>query len=376
MQPFEIFKAGKQTASNGAALDFSEDMLKAAVEAYDPALHEAPIVVGHPKDNHPAYGWIKSLSFADGQLIATPDQLDPEFSEMVTAGRFKKRSASFYLPDSPNNPKPGTLYLRHVGFLGAQPPAVKGLKDVSFAEEEGVVEFGDSSPWIWSRLAETFRGIREWIIEEKGIDAANKIISAYTIDDLNNQAEMKRNAPEPQIPAIPSFTEDNTMTPEQQKQLDDLKAENEVLKAQSAKLAEFSEKEKSIADREAALARKEIEGKVDGMITAGKVLPANKSQLVDFMSSLQDAEAVVEFGEGEKVEKFSQRAFFEKFLNDQPKVVEFEEKAPREDGINPGDLSNEEVAKKAVEFQEAEAKAGRQISATEAVTAVRAGKTK
>ncbi|MDL6388248.1 peptidase, partial [Escherichia coli] len=70
--------------------------------------------------------------------------LDPQFAEMVTDGRFKKVSASFYLPDSPSNPKPGVLYLRHVGFLGAQPPSVKGLKQVSFSEqEEGVVEFAD-----------------------------------------------------------------------------------------------------------------------------------------------------------------------------------------------------------------------------------------
>ncbi len=376
MQPFEIFKPGKQTASNGVSLEFTEDMLKAAAAAYDPALHEAPIVVGHPKDNHPAYGWIKSLSYADGNLIASPDQLDPEFSEMVDAGRFKKRSASFYLPDSPSNPKPGTLYLRHVGFLGAQPPAVKGLKDVSFSEEEGIVEFANSSPWIWSRLAEAFRGLREYIIEEKGIDAANKIISPYTIDDLNAQAEMKRNAPEPVVTPTPSFSEENTMTPEQQKQFDDLKAENERLKQAADKQADFAEKEKSIAEREKALARKEIEGKVDALIAEGKVLPANKSQLVDFMSSLQDADTVVEFGEGEQAQKFSQRAYFENFLASQPKVVEFKEKSKPEDGVKPEDMSIEEVSKKAVEFQEAEAKAGRTISATEAVAAVRAGKTK
>ncbi len=54
---------------------------------------------------------------------------------MVKAGRFKSRSASFYHPDNPNNPKPGVYYLRHVGFLGAQPPAVKGLKAVEFIKK-------------------------------------------------------------------------------------------------------------------------------------------------------------------------------------------------------------------------------------------------
>jgi hypothetical protein len=94
------------------------------------------------------------------------------------------------------------------------------------------------------------------------------------------------------------------------------------------------------------------------------------------MASLQDADTVVEFGEGDAVEKFSQRAYFEKFLASQPKVVEFKEKSKPEDGVNTSDMSNQEIADKAANFKEAEAKAGRVISTTEAVAAVRAGKVK
>ena len=83
---------------------------------------------------------------------------------MVRAGRFKKVSASFYTPDSPHNPVPGVYYLRHVGFLGAQPPAVKGLAPVpvNFAEgdtEEGCVSFDFAeSPGLLRWLADLFRG--------------------------------------------------------------------------------------------------------------------------------------------------------------------------------------------------------------------------
>ena len=66
------------------------------------------------------------LSLNGGDLLAEPDQLDPQFAELVGNGRFKKVSASFYLPDSPNNPKPGTLYLRHVGFLGRSHLPLRG----------------------------------------------------------------------------------------------------------------------------------------------------------------------------------------------------------------------------------------------------------
>jgi len=147
-KPLQIFKPGRHTAMSGAELAFSESDLAATAAAYDPALAEAPIVVGHPAADAPAYGWVKALAFAEGGLEAEPDQVDPAFAEMVAAGRFKKISASFYPPESPKNPVPGVYYLRHVGFLGAQPPAVKGLRAPSFAEGDEAVtlEFSFAEP--------------------------------------------------------------------------------------------------------------------------------------------------------------------------------------------------------------------------------------
>lgn len=143
MEPIEIFRAGTHTASDGRTLSFSAAMVAGCARAYDPGVQEAPLVVGHPKENAPAYGWVAGLEFRDGVLLARPNQVDPDFAEMVKAGRFKKVSSAFYMPDAPNNPAPGALYLRHVGFLGAVPPAVKGLKSASFAAgHDGIVTFG------------------------------------------------------------------------------------------------------------------------------------------------------------------------------------------------------------------------------------------
>ena len=68
-KPIQIFKPGTHTAMSGAVLAFSESDLAACAAAYDPAKHEAPLVVGHPKHDAPAYGWVKQLAFADGALI-------------------------------------------------------------------------------------------------------------------------------------------------------------------------------------------------------------------------------------------------------------------------------------------------------------------
>ncbi|MEE3690670.1 peptidase [Glaesserella parasuis] len=142
MNLIEIFKAGKRKDASGTEVNITTEDLQNVVQAYDVNTFEAPAVIGHPEHNAPAYAWVKSLHLENDVLMAEFYQVDPEFSEMVQKGRFKKISASFYLPDSENNPKKGALYLRHVGFLGAMAPAVKGLKSPSFADnEQGVIDF-------------------------------------------------------------------------------------------------------------------------------------------------------------------------------------------------------------------------------------------
>ncbi|MDR6915094.1 plastocyanin [Pseudomonas sp. 3296] len=146
MNPLHIFKPGTHTAQCGTTLNFTETDLAATVAAYNPALHEAPLVIGHPQHNAPAAGWVKSLSATAHGLIAEPQQIDATFAEQIAKGSYKKISASFYHPTAPNNPVPGVYYLRHVGFLGAQPPAVKGLRPIELAEgEPGVIQFSEAS---------------------------------------------------------------------------------------------------------------------------------------------------------------------------------------------------------------------------------------
>lgn len=131
MKPFEIFRTGTHTSLNGQTKDFSETDLDTIASSYDPQQHEAPIVIGHPETNAPAYGWIEKIKRVGDRLIAFPKQVSSEFSELVKTGAFKKRSISI-TPD---------LQLNHVGFLGAAAPAVKGLKDVEFAKNVDELEF-------------------------------------------------------------------------------------------------------------------------------------------------------------------------------------------------------------------------------------------
>ncbi len=144
IEPIEIFRVGTHTAMGGQTATYSEEMLQSCVDAYDPQKHEAPIVLGHPEHNTPAYGWVESLSVQGGSLFAKVKEVAQEFSELVQEGRFKKISPSFWPKGNRGNPVPSSLYLRHVGFLGAAIPAVRGMKNAEFTDDgAGLLTFGD-----------------------------------------------------------------------------------------------------------------------------------------------------------------------------------------------------------------------------------------
>lgn len=138
--PIEIFREGTFTPQEGKPLTFGAADLKAIADGYN-ANAEAPIVVGHPQTDTPAFGWVDKLTFKDGKLLATIKDVVAEFADMVKNGHYRKVSASLFAPKNAANPVPGTWYLKHVGFLGGAAPAVTGLKSVQLAAPSDTVEF-------------------------------------------------------------------------------------------------------------------------------------------------------------------------------------------------------------------------------------------
>lgn len=143
MARLHIFRQGCHVAMSGEAACFSASDLAECARAYDPHRYPAPLVLGHPDSNGPAYGHVVKLGASEGDLFAEVEP-SPALRGLVQAGRFKFLSASFWRPHSPGNPAPGSLSLRHVGFLGAHPPAVKGLAPVAFAES--LIDFSGCDP--------------------------------------------------------------------------------------------------------------------------------------------------------------------------------------------------------------------------------------
>lgn len=313
----QIFKGGKQVDSTGAEWD-GDALIDQAVASFNAAEHEPPAVVGHPKDNAPAFGWVEGLKaeVKDGGkvLLAKFREVVPEFEELVKGGRFKKRSAAFY-PDG---------RLRHVGFLGAMPPAVKGLADLKFEEGEQYIEFSEA--WSLGLVGAIFSRLRDWLIEDKGVDVADRLIPVFDIDFLKQEA----NRPEETASAVyheePKETEVTMGTEEKQF------SEAEVRAAADAAAAKAKEEGKKEAQREFA----EVERKrgIEEFIARnwptdgkGKLPPALLDAGVkQFMEQL-DGGAELEFSEGKKQSPLS---WFQEFLEGLPASGLFAEVATRD----------------------------------------------
>ena len=65
-----IFRAGRHRTIGGQTVEFSEADLAAVAAAYDAAVHEAPLVIGHPKTDDPAMGWVSGLKCVGPRLEA------------------------------------------------------------------------------------------------------------------------------------------------------------------------------------------------------------------------------------------------------------------------------------------------------------------
>ncbi|EFS2647608.1 peptidase [Salmonella enterica] len=302
MNLIHIFRAGTHIDMHGRRINFSDADLNEIAQNYNPDLHEAPVVVGHPKTDAPSYAWVSAVKKDRDGLKAEPRDIDPQFAELVKNRRYSKVSASFYCPDSPGNPTPGKYYLRHVGFLGAQPPAIKGLKPVSFAEdEEGVVEFAD---WGLQTTASLFSRIRDFIISQFGLEKADSVVPDYMIDSLRDEA-IRTETPVPAfsdpagIPAdeiIQPVPEHQAPTPPEEPAVDKelqvkLEQENADLKRQ------LEERNKAEAQRVATERHNASVAFADSLISDARLAPAGKNLVVAVLDALGSGESPVSFSE-------------------------------------------------------------------------------
>ena len=298
----EVFRPGTFLPMAGDAVTYSAEDLRAIAAGYDFAAAPAPIVVGHPKTDAPAFGWATGFDYDEvtDRLFATIGDLEPAFADAVKAKRYRKVSMSFFRPDAANNPKPGAWYPKHIGFLGGAAPAVSGLTPVSFADDAQALTFEFGEPGF-EQTASMLRSLRDFFIEKFGLETADKVLPAYQLEWLDNTEIAK--------PAIaPSFSE-----PQEQ----DVTKPNEAEFA--AREAGVAAREQKLAERERQLRHEDNVAFAETLVSEGRLLPASKDKVVQLLDAAP-AEATVSFS-GEAEASFADA--LRDILGAQPKSIEF-----------------------------------------------------
>ena len=267
----EIARTGTFKDSAGRPQTFTERDLAAIASAYDPARRDAPLPFGHPaSDSAPAFGWAEQLKSEGGKLFARFRDVPEKVRELVAGGHYRHVSMSL-MPDR--------VSLRHVALLGAAQPAIDGLK---------AVEFKDGGDAITVDFA-----------------AAVATKEATTDGDSKDTA------------AAASGEGDSMSIEELQRQVGQLTAQIETLRAENAELKKKAEshkqdKEKAEAARadaekkagqahaDFAAYREKVEGerreaRVSELVKAGKVKPAEKASVLDFAARLAAQTDTVDF---------------------------------------------------------------------------------
>ncbi|MBP1862151.1 phage protease [Rhizobium herbae] len=307
----EVFRTGTFTPMEGPAISYSAADLKAVADAYDEATAPAPIVVGHPTTDAPAFGWAKSFDFdaATGILHATVGEIAPAFSEAVKAGHYKKVSLQFHRPEGVANPVPGTWYPKHIGFLGGMAPAVTGLKNVAFSGDatDSVTFSASFGERGFEQTSSLLRMLREFLIEKFGMEDADKALPSYQLEWLNDATISNP-------PARPAFS---TPAPAPTKE-NDLTLQTDP--AFAAREADFTTREANLKEREQKIAHADNVSFAETLVTEGKIIPASKDKIVAFLDAVP-IETSVSFAAGEAAVPLAQA--FRTILSEQPKVISF-----------------------------------------------------
>lgn len=300
----EVSKVGTYQASSGVHFDITKEILSEMADNYNKELSGAPFVLGHPKTDDPAYGWVENFSFDGKKLFAegNVEDVDKEYRDLVDSGKYRKVSLSLYTPDAPNNPVPGKHYPKHVGGLGGMSPAIP-LAAMSFSEpdQEGIVEF---SYTMGSTIPGILRRLREYILGKEGKETADEVIPNWEIDSVIEQNKwdeerekereksfIKEENPERQ--GLREFSEtigEDSMSDNEKLNVE-LQGENERLKAQVARLQE----------KESIRRAESIKDFSEKLVAKG-VKPAGVKKLTSIITELESDQQVFSFSEGNEVD--------------------------------------------------------------------------
>jgi len=246
----EAFRGGTRASRGITAAQLAE------VAEDDFEANPRGLCFGHPKNDDPAAGRITGAKVEGNSLFVKVSDLAEKAVEGIKKSEWLNRSAAFFDPHHEANPRPGKWTLRHVGLLGGAAPGIPGMQPLkqafSFDAEGGLVA-NDEPP-------------------------ADALIFGAEPTPVHYVFESKEPAPV-------------EFTAEQIAENDRLKTERETLERERQEFAAAQTSQFQAANASI----------VDGLVAAGKVLPAEAPTLKLAFNALGREE--LEFGAADKSDK-------------------------------------------------------------------------
>lgn len=353
----EVFRAGPQTDSRGRLHTWTRAELDEFVRNHDPQL--APIVIGHPTGPAPRWGRAAEVRRDGDLLLAKFDQVNPVFEVAARSGAWPNRSIQAVRT-------PRGWRLGHVAFLGATPPAVEGLQPLAFAAAapDDDVWLFEGPCWDVERVSRLFRGLRDWLLASAGQDTADRVLPAWEVDGLAEDAAAQRAAGAALDNPNPAYSRGAQPMSGQ--------PSGEVAAEFAAAQARIAELEAEVERREAALAAAATAQRLADARAwvAGQahLTPAMATGMAEFVAALDGAETFEFAAAGGGTQQQRPGDWFRAFVGRLPETVALGRRTDPPPAV-PQDA--QAIADAAVEYQAAQAVKGRAVSITEAVAHVR-----
>lgn len=318
----EIFGIGtwKGTSTVKVTSEMLDQMVSAFHELSDKIEgFRPPIKLGHTdaqrflgqNSGSPALGWVAALRRMGDKVVADFRDVPSSLVDLIKRRLYNSVSIEL-MPKLEYQGRTFKNVLSAVAVLGAELPAVKGLKELSLS-------LFDAS--ISGRIV-----LSE---QEQGLTMADALYTKAQVDELVAAAIHK---------AKTEFdAAQTTMIAGLQKQIEDGKV---ALAAETKKVTDAQAEAAKFA---AEQAKASVESVVDQAIKEGKVLPKDKAGLVAFAQTL-DAKTKIKFGEKDESTPFER---WKTQLLAGKKVVDFKEKTVSGGGGDDDKSADIEVNEKA-----------------------------
>jgi hypothetical protein len=349
----QILSTGTFTDANGRKCVFNEKRLDDIIKNFNESDglnsggNPVPLCIAHPKSDTPAFGWVAKIFRKGQELWAEFKDVNEKMEKWLADKAFRNVSVALV----------GNV-LRHVGVLGAWPPAVAAMKDFELQgyAVQGSIEFGDGDDFNEIELSEDDDDLQQKIFEllkdiktnlQKG-DNNMKTVEELTVELA--EINVKVTGLETKVTDLTS--ERDTEKERADKAEEELASEKEKVTNLEKENKEHKKATEKIETEKADLQDSEA---IDKLISQKKIMPGEKDALLMTMKGLRgQEEKEFELAEGKK-EKMTPRDYFLKKQEERPELDLDDEvfnKAKKTD--KPGMTKLEAAVKEKIEKSETE----------------------